>query len=600
MKKILLFAIISLVVFGCSEQDIVLVQKGKSEYAIVVPEKPNAQEQRGAELFQKYIEEMSGCEIPIVNKLSENRKGVYIRQVKGLKYDGYRIRTKKDGNIFINGGQSKGCVYGVVTILDSYLGCHLYSPKYKVVPETKDIILPFVNLADSSVNKVRITFTVNDFAKDQDLLDWNRITTIDEMFAKGYYVHTFYKLVPAEKYFESHPEYYAEVDGRRTPDQLCLSNPDVLTIAIEQLKKDMKEQPDKIYWSVSQNDGGIYCQCELCTKVMEKEGGVQGTILPFVNAVAKEFPDKMISTLAYWYSTEPPKNIKALDNVQIMLCAGNPASWAEKAKNIYQWTYIVDYWYYLCPYPNLFTLQTTVQNLVKNGVHDHFMQANIDYAMEFAELRLYLISKLLWNPDIDFSATMNEFLSAYYGKAAPWIRKYIDTISADYEKTDLRLRINTPPSRYQDTYLTAENMEKYYEIFDKAEEAVKNSSDSTFAQHVDVARLSLDFATLEIGKQNMTGPRGWWDSTGTVRVKKMDDMLEDFYATCSRANINVLNENALYLDDYYKMSTFTTSNEAMVNNIALNKKVTALPSPVPKNNMYNENDLGKLTNGVRG
>jgi len=34
---------------------------------------------------------------------------------------------------------------------------------------------------------------------------------------------------------------------------------------------------------------------------------------------------------------------------------------------------------------------------------------------EFPELRSYLLSRLLFNPDIDYDAEMNGFLKAYYG-----------------------------------------------------------------------------------------------------------------------------------------------------------------------------------------
>ncbi len=79
----------------------------------------------------------------------------------------------------------------------------------------------------------------------------------------------------------------------------------------------------------------------------------------------------------------------------------------------------------------------------------------------------------------------------------------------------------------------------------------------------------------------------------------MDDLLEDFYTTFSRANINELNENGLLLKPYYDMTKFTTSNEAVLNNIALHKKVIATPSPAPESNMYSKNDLARLTDGVR-
>lgn len=53
----------------------------------------------------------------------------------------------------------------------------------------------------------------------------------------------------------------------------------------------------------------------------EKYGGVpSGSLIYFVNKIAKEFPTKVISTLAYWYSGEAQKNIKPEPNVNSMLC----------------------------------------------------------------------------------------------------------------------------------------------------------------------------------------------------------------------------------------------------------------------------------------
>ena len=71
---------------------------------------------------------------------------------------------------------------------------------------------------------------------------------------------------------------------------------------------------------MSQNDNTSYCQCDACKKVIAEEGSPSGPIIRFVNEVAKRFPDKIISTLAYQYSRQAPKITKPADNVQIMLC----------------------------------------------------------------------------------------------------------------------------------------------------------------------------------------------------------------------------------------------------------------------------------------
>ena len=68
-----------------------------------------------------------------------------------------------------------------------------------------------------------------------------------------------------------------------------------------------------------------WCECENCRRVEQEEGGAHsGPILRFVNAVAAEVgkthPDKLIDTLAYWYSEPPPLKVRPHPNVRIRLC----------------------------------------------------------------------------------------------------------------------------------------------------------------------------------------------------------------------------------------------------------------------------------------
>ena len=73
--------------------------------------------------------------------------------------------------------------------------------------------------------------------------------------------------------------------------------------------------------SVSQNDGNnTNCSCPACKEVDEYEGSPSGNQIRFLNKLAERFPDKEFSTLAYLYSMQPPKHVKPLPNVNIMLC----------------------------------------------------------------------------------------------------------------------------------------------------------------------------------------------------------------------------------------------------------------------------------------
>ena len=50
---------------------------------------------------------------------------------------------------------------------------------------------------------------------------------------------------------------------------------------------------------------------------------------------------------------------------------------------------------------------------------------------EFADLRAYLLARLMWDPDIDYDAEMNGFLKAYYGAGWQYLREFIDFTSAN-------------------------------------------------------------------------------------------------------------------------------------------------------------------------
>jgi hypothetical protein len=50
------------------------------------------------------------------------------------------------------------------------------------------------------------------------------------------------------------------------------------------------------------------------------------------------------------------------------------------------------------------------------------------HGTEMAPLRTWMLAKLLWNPDLDDRALMEEFLNGYYGAAGPHLLAYLDVI----------------------------------------------------------------------------------------------------------------------------------------------------------------------------
>jgi hypothetical protein len=591
-----------------------LVEKGSSTFSIVLPANASAEELRAAGFLNEHLYEISGCRLPVIHTDSlVSSNNISISKCPDIQNnDGFSVYNE-GSSLVIKGGGGKGCIYGVAEILEKYLGVRYYSPKYVVIPKSASISLPGMNLKDSPANTYRNVngqFTVNAHYKD-----FNRLHTISDMFAAGYFVHTFNRLLPWTEYFAAHPEYYAFMNGKRIIDQLCLSNQEVFELVVDKLKTEMALQPEKKVWSVSQDDNFSYCQCDDCSKVIEEEKSPAGPIIRFVNRVAEQFPDKVISTLAYQYSRPAPVKTRPRENVQIMLCtielnrslpiATDPTSasflkdmedWGKITNHIYLWDYTVNFNHHISPFPNLHTLQPNIQLFVANNVQEHFQQSNTGTAHEFSELKSWLIAKLLWNPDADAQQIITEFTDGYYGDAGKWIRKYISALEKEILKTGERLDIYGPPTQHQHTFLSENNLALYNQYFDRAEKAVTNQPD--YLLHVRTARMALQYAIMEIGKSDMFGDRGWYqEENGEYLLRQnMVDMLESFYQTSIASNAAMVNEAGLTAEEYYT-STKRFIDVQVKGNFAFRKKVTATPLPSEK---YGHGDLSLLTNGVRG
>jgi hypothetical protein len=586
---------------------------------------PTEYERKAAQLLQESVFKMTHLNAKIEantratilltadSTLTKSRLGKNARfNFSNIKDGGFLVSADQSGLVVYGGGR-KGVYYGVVDILQRFWGCDKLSPVAEIFRKHSRLSLPDTFYMDNPKNKIRI---VNgQFSeKNPDFADWNRLDNHVDLFAKGYFVHTFHRLLPTETYFAAHPEYYCEMNGKRNTDQICLSHPEVLRLCIEKLKAEMALQPDATLWSVSQNDNYSYCQCAQCAKITEEEGAPSGLVIRFVNAVADAFPDKTISTLAYQFSRKAPLHVKPRKNVQVMLCsielnrsqaiAEDPRSkgfvedlkaWGGICQNIFLWDYGVDFMHYLMPFPNLHVLQPNIRLFTDHGTAAHFQQINTGTGHEMSELKYHLLSKLLWNPDANAEAVRADFISKYYGSAAaPYLLQYLQQLESEIQKTHEFLDIYGHPTAYKKTFLSAENMALYEKWFDKAMKGSKGA----YLERVKVARLSPMYAQLEIGKSELFGPRGFFQKKkNDYRLNPaMKKVLDDFHAVCVKNGVQTLSEEGLSVENYYNTSK-RALNFHNKNNLAFKQQVTASVPPSPK---YAFGELQTLTDGVLG
>jgi hypothetical protein len=609
---------------GCSESAVLaasgsleLVRDGRSEFSILVDASAGPQALSAIDTLRRYIREISGSDIPrskalvgkghqIVVEIGKSHEPNF--SVADLGNDGFRIRTER-GSLYFTAATDYGLQNAVYTFLESYLGCRKYSPTVTVVPKQSVIILSEIN--DTQVPQ--LTFRMQDF-HDIAYASWHKLNTHDDF---GLFVHTFRLVVPPEKYFGQHPEYFSLLNGNRTPNgQLCLTNPDIFRIVVGELRARMAAQPKATFWSVSQNDTYSPCECPTCRAIDSVEGSPSGSILAFVNRIADSFPDKTISTLAYQYSRSAPRHLKPRPNVNIMLCSiecnrqrpmtDDPGcasfvkdveDWSKLTHNIFLWDYVIQFRNLVSPFPNLHVLQPNIQFFARNGIHSCFEQGLARMHGEFAELRAYLISKLLWNPDLNTDSVMNDFLCGYYGDAAPDIRRYIDTMRTALLASGEELQLFGYPSLSRDGYLSAPMMEVYDSLFVQAEARVKGQPE--VLTRVQTAHLPVQFARLEQAKVIAEADRGCFvrDSAGNLKVRpEIDSLLTAFVARCKQGGIGMLWEHGTSPEEYLA-STRAFFDGSTRDHRARGRQVILAQPASPK---YHGGDPGALTDGFVG
>lgn len=506
-----------------------LFKDGKTDYTIVLDKDASESERWAADELRHWLKEVSGADFPIVSDTSRTRTheiivGVNARS-RALLGPDFSAPDDVDQSftyrsigprILIWGGRQSGTMYGVLTFLEKEMGCRWYTPRVSVAPKRPAYAFTLLRHAESPGLRVRNVFYYEAFDplwaarnKSNGLLSWGPIREQPGAVESYWRVHTFNNFVPPTEFFDEHPEYFSLIDGKRKSEhaQPCLSNPEVRRIIVKRALDDIRKDPHHLIYSVSQNDGYGPCECDKCQAIVRHEGSEIGPILLLVNQVAKaaekEFPDKFIGTLAYVYSRKPPKHMRPRENVVIRLCSfeccrshslatceinkaflNDIQRWSKIASHLYIWDYVVEFSHYVAPLPNFYTLQPNIRLFRDRGAIGVMPQAAYQSrGGEFAELRAYLISKLLWDPDCDVDSVIDDFMYGYYGRSGQFVRAYFDLLQGrvNPERHIRQLRPNDPI--FTDTFVRQADA-----LFDQAEVVADNPE---VRQRVEMARLPV-------------------------------------------------------------------------------------------------------------
>lgn len=587
------------------ESQLVLASTAQTSYRIVYPN-GNAKLMATAQTLANALTEMTGAEFACVSDTeAETETEIVIGGTNRIapafdatqSTDTYRIVTAGE-KLFIQGVSDRAVTYGVYGFMEDDLGCVFINGAETFIPHSGTVKLAPIDRTETPAMQWRNVYAYETKQSDgwYEKLRLNGIESdpsdekdgINEYAGWGTWCHSYLTFVDPDEYFDEHPEYFAMKDGKRVREdpenglqtQLCLSNPEVLEIVKEKLGQMIEENPDRIYWdfSVMDNSNMAGCECDACRALDEAAGSGMGSLLPFLNELAKAFPDKIISTLAYFHTIEPPKNgIKAEDNVVIKLCSmpGDQGSsylqgategaaqfqdlvegWHSVCDKIIIWDYVVDFEHLLLPFPNFVVQQENQQFYEENGVIGVFHQASREKGDEFAEMRAWVLAQMMWKgSDTDVNELLAKYIAATYGDAAPEIAEYVNALAANFHAEQEPLGLYDTPSAHKKGYLSKENIANYREIFERAEEKV--ATNPVLLARVQKAKIPVLYAKMT--------------ESSTDRSGKLA-AAEEFYRLCETNGITRIDETKTTLED------FRTQFPSMVN--AMNARLIGIPAGI--------------------
>jgi len=454
-----------------------------------------------------------------VGRLARHAGLIAQQELDALKRDGYVVKVAK-GRAAICGWRDLGTIYGAYALVQ-HLGVRFYAPGCEVVPKVRNLTIPECELRAKPFYELR-KMTQNLKLGHTPADDLGNPREVGE---PGGLVHAAAYLLPYDKHGKEHPEYFAlRKDGkrlhrdpkrRRFDVHLCLANPDVRRISAERLLALIEKQKGRTFFGVSQGDGFAWCQCAKC-KALDAVPGVDMTdrLLDYVNhvarIVARKYPDRRILTLAYTNATSPPPTkVLPEPNVMVQFCPyphradcqshhlacpknrqafDDLKGWLAKCpNNIYIFDYPRGYKIWYEPFGSFYAMKRKLDFYAAKGIRGIYY---CGVPTNFRDLFIFVQSCLLWKPEADVEALIDEFMAAYYGKAAPHVRAYFNFMHRQVEERQVhQMCEGANPGLVTAAYAT-----KALEMFRKAEAAAEG--DRAALYRVRAEKFCVLFADL--------------------------------------------------------------------------------------------------------
>ena len=496
-----LFAVLSLCGFEITKETVVVIGDNAPESTLLA-----------AQEFAAYTKKICGIAPPAVNRAVPSVPQVFIgtladvrnlpaaaaKKLAAAKSPDAFVILCSGNTLFIVGKDRVGELYGTYAFLDEKAGVRWFraataKDDYEYVPRIsplafadfeifRDPVFRFrqLSLIGGKVNKPPVN---GQSAAVRQGFQIHPPGNYKKAFTDKFYMartslpvistgaHRAFSRPLPETLFDSHPEYFALVNGKRVKGvQICISNPDVQRKVIDYIIGIYKTVPVKSFsylFGLPDVTTG-WCECDDCRKLdgpgefdyINISTRFHKVVSAMTAEIYKKYPDAELQVWAYHTYRTIPAGVKYDPRVLIYYCThgrcyGHALNDASCQRNAVQYD-LIKKWHKTAPRMRFYEYATSVPVLYgcteailaedlrlfrdagfegwKEGLY--FADAAFtpwkkpgiaDTRLDAANSNwqwLYVAGKLLWNPDLDVNEILADAESKYYGKAAVPMQEY--------------------------------------------------------------------------------------------------------------------------------------------------------------------------------
>ncbi len=413
--------------------------------------------------FRQFLEKTGAKNISFSN--SPDKPGIWLsiqNLSPSLKKEGFVINSSHNGRLHISANHENGLKNGVYYYLGK-LGFRFFLPGdiWTHIPQLHSV---YIDLDETKypLFENRSVFGTGGFPyhpildKEQSVQKlWERWLERNRWSSEEYiggHIGEIFNNTHKETLVKN-PQFLALHNGKRewrSNAKWCISNPELVKLFVKDrlaaFAAQKQRSPDRNLISVDPADGGGHCQCDACAKM----GSVSDRVFYLANqtaiAIRKQWPGGGVSLYAYNEHAAPPhKDVE--ENVYVAVIPNAYQNVAVPEILLYEWknkakqmgTY--DYWNLTdgskdLPSFNYHVYLTQRLALWKRlGLKGYALESG--YSKFAAGIPLYLLSRMVWDEQLDVTNLMEEFTSMNFGSAhsiiAVMLKRWAENFDAKRE-----------------------------------------------------------------------------------------------------------------------------------------------------------------------